>query len=89
MQVAEVEKARNLMRKELDWMRRQPQARGTKSRSRIDAFYELEKKATTKISTQQLELNVKTTRQGGKIIEVENVTKSFGDQSGAQIQLCV
>ncbi|GAA3925233.1 ABC-F family ATP-binding cassette domain-containing protein [Hymenobacter algoricola] len=79
IEVAEVEKARNLLRKELDWMRRQPQARGTKQKARIDAFYETQEKAKTKISGPQLELSVKTTRQGGKIIEVEHLHKQFGD----------
>ncbi|GAA4013031.1 ABC-F family ATP-binding cassette domain-containing protein [Hymenobacter fastidiosus] len=79
IEVAEVEKARNLLRKELDWMRRQPQARGTKQKARIDAFYETQEKAKTKISGPQLELSVKTTRQGGKIIEVEHLRKQFGD----------
>jgi len=76
----EVEKARNLMRKELDWMRRQPKARGTKSKSRIDAFYDLKEKASSKVSQAQLELSVKTTRQGGKIIEVDKISKSFGEK---------
>ncbi|MCB2377381.1 ABC-F family ATP-binding cassette domain-containing protein [Hymenobacter sp. BT635] len=79
IEVAEVEKARNLLRKELDWMRRQPQARGTKQKARIDAFYETQEKAKTKISGPQMELSVKTTRQGGKIIEVEHLHKQFGD----------
>ena len=79
METVEVEKARNLLRKELDWMRRQPQARGTKQKARIDAFYETQEKAKTKISGPQLELSVKTTRQGGKIIEVEHLHKQFGD----------
>jgi ATP-binding cassette subfamily F protein uup len=75
--LAEIDKAKNLMRKELDWMRRQPKARGTKSKSRIDAFYELKDKATSAKPVQKLELNVTTSRQGGKIIEVENISKSF------------
>jgi len=79
METVEVEKARNLLRKELDWMRRQPQARGTKQKARIDAFYETQEKAKTKISGPQLELSVKTTRQGGKIIEVEHLHKQFGE----------
>ena len=79
METAEVEKARNLLRKELEWMRRQPQARGTKQKARIDAFYETQEKARTKIGGPQLELSVKTTRQGGKIIEVEHLHKQFGD----------
>ncbi|KAA9327172.1 ABC-F family ATP-binding cassette domain-containing protein [Hymenobacter busanensis] len=80
MEVAEVEKARNLLRKELEWMRRQPQARGTKQKARIDAFYETQEKAKTKIGGPQLELSVKTTRQGGKIIEVEHLHKHWGDK---------
>ncbi|RYU77186.1 ABC-F family ATP-binding cassette domain-containing protein [Hymenobacter persicinus] len=79
IEVAEVEKARNLLRKELEWMRRQPQARGTKQKARIDAFYETQEKAKTKIGGPQMELSVKTTRQGGKIIEVEHLHKQFGN----------
>jgi ATP-binding cassette subfamily F protein uup len=62
-------------------MRRQPKARGTKSKSRIDAFYDTKDKANSKVVTQNLELSVKTTRQGGKIIEVDHITKSFGDKT--------
>jgi len=80
METVEVEKARNLLRKELEWMRRQPQARGTKQKARIDAFYETQEKARTKIKGPELELSVKTTRQGGKIIEVEHLGKRFGDK---------
>lgn len=75
---AEVEKARNLYRKELEWMRRQPQARGTKQKARIDSFYETEKKAKTSLYAQGLELSVKTARQGNKILEVEHLTKRYG-----------
>jgi len=80
-QDAEIEKAKNLMRKELEWMRRQPKARGTKSKSRIDAFYDLKDKANSKVTTANLELSVKTTRQGGKIIEVDHITKRFSDKT--------
>ncbi|WP_242920523.1 ABC-F family ATP-binding cassette domain-containing protein [Pontibacter liquoris] len=80
MSAAETEKARNLMRKELDWIRRQPKARGTKAKYRVDAFEELKEKAAKKVSGPALELSVKTTRQGGKIIEVDNISKSFGDK---------
>jgi ATP-binding cassette subfamily F protein uup len=80
MAVAETEKARNLMRKELDWIRRQPKARGTKAKYRVDAFEELKEKAAKKRAAPQMELSVKTTRQGGKIIEVEKISKSFGDK---------
>ena len=62
---------------ELDWMRRMPQARGTKAQARIDAFYELESKAKTRYEEKRPELNVKTERIGGKIIEMYNVSKSY------------
>ncbi len=78
--VAETEKARNLMRKELEWIRRMPKARGTKAKYRVDAFEELKEKAAKKTAAPQMELSVKTTRQGGKIIEVDHITKSFGDK---------
>jgi ATP-binding cassette subfamily F protein uup len=79
-EATEVEKARNLFRKELEWMRRMPQARGTKQKARIDAFYVTKEKASTNLSKQQLELSVKTTRQGGKIIEASHLNKKFGDK---------
>ncbi|GAB3830209.1 ABC-F family ATP-binding cassette domain-containing protein [Pontibacter rugosus] len=78
--VAETEKARNLMRKELEWIRRMPKARGTKAKYRVDAFEELKEKAAKKTTGPQLELSVKTTRQGGKIIEVDHISKSFGEK---------
>lgn len=74
-----VDKARNLYRKELEWMRKQPKARTTKSKSRQDAFYEVKEKASSRVVEQQLELNVKMTRLGGKILELKKVYKSFGD----------
>ncbi|MFD2513387.1 ABC-F family ATP-binding cassette domain-containing protein [Pontibacter locisalis] len=77
---AETEKARNLMRKELEWIRRMPKARGTKAKYRVDAFEELKEKAAKKTGGPQLELSVKTTRQGGKIIEVDHISKSFGEK---------
>lgn len=76
---ASTEKARNIFRKELEWMRKQPKARTTKSKSRIDAFEEVKEKASARLEKQQLELNVKMTRLGGKIIELKKVYKSFGD----------
>ncbi len=79
-ETVEVEKARQLFKKELDWMRRMPQARGTKQKARIDAFYITKEKASTDLSKQQLELSVKTTRQGGKIIEASHLDKRFGDK---------
>ncbi|MHB1922782.1 MAG: ABC-F family ATP-binding cassette domain-containing protein, partial [Chitinophagaceae bacterium] len=78
---ASVDKAKNLLRKELDWMRRQPKARTTKSKSRIDAYYDLKDKASGKVIDQELELNVKMSRLGGKILELKKVYKSFGEKS--------
>ncbi|MBR3528720.1 MAG: ABC-F family ATP-binding cassette domain-containing protein [Bacteroidales bacterium] len=74
---AEVEKAKSQYRTELEWMRRMPQARGTKARARIDTFYELEQKAHTRFEKERAELSVKTERIGGKILELYNVCKSF------------
>ncbi|MCU0396964.1 MAG: ABC-F family ATP-binding cassette domain-containing protein [Cyclobacteriaceae bacterium] len=74
---AEVSKARNLLKKELEWMRRQPKARGTKAKYRIDAFYELKEKASQELRKDRLELDIKESRQGGKILEVNHLTKSF------------
>lgn len=76
-----VEKSRNLLTKELEWMRRQPKARGTKSKSRIEAFYDLEKKAAGIQQKQNIQLDVKVSRQGNKIIEIDNASVSFGAKS--------
>ncbi len=78
-QRAEVEKAKGLYRTELEWMRRMPQARGTKARARIDAFYELEEKAHTRFKEEKPELMVKTERIGGKILELYNICKSTSE----------
>ena len=77
---ATIDKARNTYRKELEWMRKQPKARTTKSKSRQDNFYEVEKKAKQKIEEQQVELQMKMNRLGGKVIELKKVYKSFGDK---------
>lgn len=77
----ESEKARNLLRKELEWMRRQPQARGTKSKARIDAYYALEEKSKGTRSQDKVQLSVKVSRQGSKILEIDNVRKSFDGQN--------
>ena len=71
---AEVAKARSLYRTELEWMRRMPQARGTKAQARIDAFYELEVKAHTRFDDSRPQLTVKTERIGGKILELYNIS---------------
>ncbi|EFK60022.1 ABC-F family ATP-binding cassette domain-containing protein [Sphingobacterium spiritivorum] len=76
-----VEKSRNLLRKELEWMRRQPQARGTKSKSRIEAYYDLEEKSKAAKKNDIVQLSVKVSRQGSKILEIENASKSFGTKS--------
>lgn len=79
--VLEAEKARNLLRKELEWMRRQPQARGTKSKARIDAFYGLEEKSKGPRSQDKVQLSVKVSRQGSKILEIEELSKSFASNT--------
>lgn len=76
---AETDRAANLLRKELDWMRRQPQARGTKAKYRIDAFYELEKKANAPRENGNVNLDVKASYIGSKIFEAQQVSKRFGD----------
>ncbi len=77
---AETARAKNLYRKELDWMRRQPQARGTKAQSRIDAFYEIEERAKRRIEEKQLSLGVKSSYLGSKIFEAQYVSKAFDGQ---------
>jgi ABC transport system ATP-binding/permease protein len=79
-ELASIDKARNTYRKELEWMRKQPKARTTKSKSRQDNFYEVEKKAKQKIEDEQLQLQMKMNRLGGKVIELKKVYKSYGDK---------
>jgi len=74
----EVSKARNLLKKELEWMRKQPRARGTKAKYRIDAYYDLKDKASINLKRDRLELDVKEARQGGKVLELHHVSKSYG-----------
>ena len=76
---ANIDKASNLMRKELEWMRRQPKARGTKAQARIDSFYVLKEVAERDIVEKQLQLNVKMERLGGKVLELHHVRKAYGD----------
>lgn len=78
-QNSEIDRANNLMRKELEWMRRQPQARGTKAKSRIDAFYDLEKKAQQVRDAGNVQLQMKGSYIGNKIFEAQHVYKAFGD----------
>jgi len=75
----EIERANNLMRKELDWMRRQPQARATKAKYRIDSFYDLEKKSKQRLDNRQVRLNVQSAYIGSKIFEAVDVCKCFDD----------
>lgn len=77
---AEREKNQNILRRELEWVRRQPKARGTKSKSRLDAYEELKQKVGGKRKEEKLILDVKHARQGGKILELKHIYKSFGDK---------
>jgi len=79
-ELASIDKAKNLYRKELEWMRKQPKARTTKSKSRQDAFYVVESKAKQTIEEQRLSLEMKMSRLGGKVAELKKVYKSFGDK---------
>lgn len=74
---AEIDKARNLYRKEIVWVRKMPKARGTKSKSRVDAFYEIEKKAKQKRVEKKIELVTKMERMGSKVVELHRITKNF------------
>ncbi|MEG0011011.1 MAG: ABC-F family ATP-binding cassette domain-containing protein [Muribaculaceae bacterium] len=76
-QNAEVSKAKNLLRTELDWMRRQPQARATKAKYRIDAFYDLEKKSKVSRDDSSVELSIKSSYIGSKIFEAKHISKKF------------
>ncbi len=77
---ASIDKAKNQYRKELEWMRKQPKARTTKSKSRQDNFYVVEAKAKQKIEDEQVQLQVKMTRLGGKVAELKKVYKKYGDK---------
>ncbi len=79
-QAASVDKARNVYRKELEWMRKQPKARTTKSKSRIDAFADVEAKAKQKLEEQALQLQMKMNRLGGKVIELKKLYKKYDNQ---------
>ena len=79
VEAAELDKVKNTYRRELEWVRRMPKARTTKSKSRLDAFEDIAAKATAKKKEDQLVLDVKMTRMGGKILEMVKVSKNFGD----------
>lgn len=74
-----IEKARNSFRKELDWIRRQPKARGTKQKARVDAFQDIKKTASQRLDEDELELPVKMERLGSKIVEFHKIGKAFGN----------
>ncbi len=74
-----IEKARNSFRKELDWIRRQPKARGTKQKARVDAFKEIKKTASQKLDEDELDLPVKMERLGSKLVEFHKIGKAFGE----------
>lgn len=76
---AELARVKNLLRTELEWMRRQPQARGSKAKYRIDNFHELEKRSQVNLSEKNVQLDVKSTYIGSKIFEAKGVSKDFGD----------
>ena len=80
----EIERANNLYRTELEWMRRMPQARGHKARYREDAFYELEKVAKQRFNNDNVKLDVKASYIGSKIFEADHLYKSFGD-----LKMCI
>ncbi len=80
MEASELEKAKNLYRRELEWVRKQPRARTVKSKSRVDAFVDVEKSARKKSIDKKIELSVKVERIGSKIIEVHKLQKAFGDK---------
>lgn len=80
IEATEMAKAKQLLSKELEWMRRMPKARGTKSKSRIQAYHQLEDKVNAEHNNQQIDLSVKSARLGNKIIELEHINKSFQDR---------
>jgi ATP-binding cassette subfamily F protein uup len=80
IQQSELQKDKNIFRKELEWMRKQPKARTTKSKSRQDAFVEVEERVSQKKEVAEVSLQVKMTRMGGKVLEMKKVYKSFGDK---------
>ncbi len=76
---ASIEKAKNLFKKELDWMRRQPKARTTKSKSRIDDFFKIKEEAHKRRKNHTVQLEINMERMGSKILELHNVSKTFGE----------
>lgn len=79
MENSEIDKAKNLYRRELEWVRKMPRARGTKAKYRVDSFHETKEKAFSKQTEEKLELGVKMSRIGGKILEFIQIKKAFGE----------
>ena len=79
MENSEIDKAKNLYKRELEWVRKMPRARGTKAKYRVDSFYEVKDKAFSKQTEEKLVLGVKMSRIGGKILEFNKVKKAFGE----------
>jgi ATP-binding cassette subfamily F protein uup len=78
---AEVDKARNLLRNEQEWMRRMPKARGSKAKYRIDSFYTLKEKASQNLSQEEMDIKIKASRLGKKVINIYNLSKSYGNNT--------
>jgi ATP-binding cassette subfamily F protein uup len=76
---SEIDKAKNLYKRELEWVRKMPKARGTKAKYRVDSFHEVKEKAFSKRTEEKLELGVKMSRIGGKILEFNKIKKAFGE----------
>lgn len=81
MEASSIDKAKNLFKTELEWMRRQPKARGTKAKYRVEAFHDIKAKAHSGAATQRMEVNLSGERQGKKILELQHVGKAYGNQS--------
>ncbi|MGD1842453.1 MAG: ABC-F family ATP-binding cassette domain-containing protein [Thermonemataceae bacterium] len=79
-QQTEIDKAKNLYSKELEWIRRQPKARGTKAKYRVEAFQDIKKEAFKDNTKEQVQLDTKTTRQGKKIVELHQLYKRYGEK---------
>lgn len=75
-----LDKTQKLFKKELDWMRRQPKARTTKAKSRIDDFYDIKSRAHQKLDTDEMTIQIKAARMGSKILEAHNIKKSYGEK---------
>ena len=73
-------KQRNFLKKELDWIRRQPKARGTKAKARVDKFYDIKEAASANLDSDELTIEIDMHRLGSKILELHNLGKSFGDK---------